>query len=475
MALSERQREVLALMARGRTNAEIAEHLGLSLEGAKWHVREIFGRLGVESREEAVRVWRDQQSPLGRIRGWLPVSGGVALAGTAALATTAAAFIVFLALGGPEGTSGSDQVEAATATDMPTASPTAVTQWQPGATRLQQQPGFIERESGDEWRLLGADDGTSPPHASEAILAIDYEGPFEADGSGSDGSGPDLIWPHVDVIGRDGHQHLRIETGYRPMARLNPTNTTLIVSDVVDIDEGEDAYARVLVFALDNPRLLGEVRLEPGRRVNFTTFGNAITLSPDGQWLYWVEHSQQTDPPSCQRGGDEKVCDLMIVHAVDLATMTNSSLAAHMPRACAVPSLASHQGSAVVATCNQREGSRFIIDAAAGQQVRPVDPSDPVPFVKYVWSQVGDAGLWANYTSDGSLTDAVLVDMTTGDELGRQSLPGAYGMILLDERTALVHLSDGSLHHLDLYTGETEQQPYSLDSGPQGLSVVFQR
>lgn len=35
---TERQRQVLDLMARGRTNTEIAETLGLSLAGAKWHV-----------------------------------------------------------------------------------------------------------------------------------------------------------------------------------------------------------------------------------------------------------------------------------------------------------------------------------------------------------------------------------------------------------------------------------------------------
>ncbi|MGE3074696.1 MAG: LuxR C-terminal-related transcriptional regulator [Dehalococcoidia bacterium] len=59
--LTPRQREVLALLAKGRTNFEIAEALGLSLEGAKYHVREITGRLGVESREEAAEWWRRER------------------------------------------------------------------------------------------------------------------------------------------------------------------------------------------------------------------------------------------------------------------------------------------------------------------------------------------------------------------------------------------------------------------------------
>jgi signal peptidase I len=57
-SLSERQREVLRLMAEGRSNANIAETFGISLDGAKWHVREVLTKLGVGSREEAAEVWR---------------------------------------------------------------------------------------------------------------------------------------------------------------------------------------------------------------------------------------------------------------------------------------------------------------------------------------------------------------------------------------------------------------------------------
>ena len=55
--LSPRQREVLALIAAGRTNGEIAERLGITLDGAKWHVSEILGKLGVSSREAAAEWW----------------------------------------------------------------------------------------------------------------------------------------------------------------------------------------------------------------------------------------------------------------------------------------------------------------------------------------------------------------------------------------------------------------------------------
>lgn len=61
-ALTDRQREVLGLIAAGRTNPEIAEALGVSLAGAKWHVSEVISRLGVDTREEAAEVWRAEHS-----------------------------------------------------------------------------------------------------------------------------------------------------------------------------------------------------------------------------------------------------------------------------------------------------------------------------------------------------------------------------------------------------------------------------
>jgi len=64
-SLTPRQEEVLALIGQGCTNGEIAERLGITLDGAKWHVSEIIAKLGVDSREEAVEAWRAEQS-LGR-------------------------------------------------------------------------------------------------------------------------------------------------------------------------------------------------------------------------------------------------------------------------------------------------------------------------------------------------------------------------------------------------------------------------
>lgn len=51
--LSEREREILAYVANGSTNQQIANDLGISVNTVKVHVRNIFGKIGVASRAEA--------------------------------------------------------------------------------------------------------------------------------------------------------------------------------------------------------------------------------------------------------------------------------------------------------------------------------------------------------------------------------------------------------------------------------------
>lgn len=57
--LSVREREVLALIGAGRSNAEIAEALVISMATVKSHVRHVFAKLDLRDRAQAVVVARD--------------------------------------------------------------------------------------------------------------------------------------------------------------------------------------------------------------------------------------------------------------------------------------------------------------------------------------------------------------------------------------------------------------------------------
>ena len=56
LSLSNRQKEVLALIALGATDSEIAQQLCLSVDTISWHVKEIRCRLDARSRAHAVAL-----------------------------------------------------------------------------------------------------------------------------------------------------------------------------------------------------------------------------------------------------------------------------------------------------------------------------------------------------------------------------------------------------------------------------------
>ncbi|MEK0083157.1 response regulator transcription factor [Benzoatithermus flavus] len=57
--LSPRERELLGSLGTGCTNAELARALGVSVNTVKFHLRNLFDKLGVRNRAQAVQLWHE--------------------------------------------------------------------------------------------------------------------------------------------------------------------------------------------------------------------------------------------------------------------------------------------------------------------------------------------------------------------------------------------------------------------------------
>lgn len=137
VSLTPRQREVIELMAKGKTNAQIGDALGISLDGAKWHVGEILSVLGVDTREQAVVVWRERarlDRRVGRAARAISPIAGLKLIGAGAatvlVAGTAAGVWLLLANGSDDSSSMPDASPSATA-EATSAPSTATPTWTP--------------------------------------------------------------------------------------------------------------------------------------------------------------------------------------------------------------------------------------------------------------------------------------------------------------------------------------------------------
>jgi len=111
--LTDREHEVLELLRRDFTNEQIARRLGISVDGAKYHVSQILSKLGVATREEAAAVALSE-----RRRWWVawPLWGKIAGAATVAAAVAGLAVLAWgvVRTGGPDERTVLSQTERST-------------------------------------------------------------------------------------------------------------------------------------------------------------------------------------------------------------------------------------------------------------------------------------------------------------------------------------------------------------------------
>jgi two-component system nitrate/nitrite response regulator NarP len=60
-ALSPRERELLEALGSGRTNAELARQLGVSVNTVKFHLRNLFDKIGVRNKAQAVQLLHESR------------------------------------------------------------------------------------------------------------------------------------------------------------------------------------------------------------------------------------------------------------------------------------------------------------------------------------------------------------------------------------------------------------------------------
>jgi DNA-binding CsgD family transcriptional regulator len=94
--LTPREWEVLELVRQGKTNEQIALELGISVNGAKFHVSEIISKLGVSSRREAAAQRLEPRLQRTASRVFLPL-GLLRFAGVAVLALAAVGLVALAA------------------------------------------------------------------------------------------------------------------------------------------------------------------------------------------------------------------------------------------------------------------------------------------------------------------------------------------------------------------------------------------
>ena len=241
--LTPREQEVLLLVREGLTNQQIADRLGISLYGARYHVSEILSKLGVSTREEAAAApVAERRRVVVPFAAWLTWQRLVV--GGAGLATLGATLVLSVLLFRDSST---DLGKVAFIRD--------------GSLWAKQLP------DGPITQLTFKTGAFMPQWSPSGEWILYYQGPPSL---------PEDVG--LFVIRRDGSEERRLESG---VASWSPIDDELALSleDSSLVVENADGSGRRMVL----PPI-------PAREFNPLDRRLTPLWSNDGQWLVFEEH-----------------------------------------------------------------------------------------------------------------------------------------------------------------------------------------
>jgi hypothetical protein len=253
----------------------------------------------------------------------------------------------------------------------------------------------------------------------------------------------------IEVLDADGRVAMRVRTGAEPVPAINGPRAELMISDFF-AENGRGRH-RLLIFDLQTARLAAAIELEPSRVRVHDIHGQALVVSGDGRLLYWDRH----DFPELGQRDSRHVW-----RVVDLETRQTMDWGAAIPGFGGNQvSLATYGPSAMVVHCSVA-GGPYVIEAGVVPELRDAPANAPVAGWRYRAGYAGDYVL----AIDGDIPAPTLriSKAITGAPLAEQQATEAVDVILIDSRRALVLKENGTLEHIDVWTGDTETLPYRL-------------
>jgi len=440
---TQRQREVLDALVEGKTNAEIAVRLGITVDGAKWHVGELLSQTGLKDRQALAIWWREERR----------VSRPPALLLTLmrpprVLLPAGLAVIVSVALMGwlAWGRGGGGDVDVS-----------------------------LENAGLDEGFLSGGPIGTSEPLFQDFVVELAVE-------TGNGRSRVDLR----DI--QSGKLLGSVDAGYRPMVLVRKDAQELLVSSGLKPEAEGEGFNKVLqVYDLRDYGLKLKRTIEVPNRVNCTTYCQPMVLSNDERYLYY---GARTTAPECGAGGDAAVCDVHTVVKIDMEDETFAPAFFELRRGCGVPILSPAGESGVIATCRGQYpvtgGWSLIIQP--GEIPRSVDMPGSRLQVSHVTSTgdvalIAESGAVVKESPDGKRVTGVVLPTDLGYSprvfhVGARDLTGDRLFIVFDDSDPGADDRKYGFAVFDLRTMEIEgygRVPEALTYLPQGESVFVLR